>query len=313
MAAFVSKREQCVSDGPDYKNTEAVQNQHATHRDILNYGSKIYERKCAELEKLREQSLVELEDRIWGLANEDKERAVKEMYEQGQEQLMKFQENAKKEKEKAVKSECKRVEAYMKKQAMQQLQVADDASQWKLQEVLHDARIEFEVEKMLAIRQAREEEINHAIEDAARVARLEDNKRKKIILQAEKEKAVALKNLKLKMEQKQQEAVDETEEMCHRILVEEMRQCKEDHLAAMENMKREIEKSKNEYEALKVQLSEKENVRKKTETNLREVVQEFQQFIDLTNGFTKGQSEFLLPDVNLLQDMLKGAVSSCQK
>ena len=64
----------------------------------IEYGSKIYERKCAELERLREQSLVEHEERIWGLANEDKEQAVKETYEQGQEELKKFEEYAKKEK-----------------------------------------------------------------------------------------------------------------------------------------------------------------------------------------------------------------------
>ena len=68
------------------------------HHTCIEYGSKIYERKCTELERLREQSLVELEERIWGLANEDKEQAIKETYEQGQEELKKFEEYAKKEK-----------------------------------------------------------------------------------------------------------------------------------------------------------------------------------------------------------------------
>ena len=93
-------------------------------------------------------------------------------------------------KERALKAECKRIEAYMKKQATQQLQEAHDDSELRLKEVLHDARIEFEVEKMIAVRQSREDEIGHAIENAAKVADLEDKKRKKIILEAEKEKAV---------------------------------------------------------------------------------------------------------------------------
>lgn len=95
--------------------------------------------------------------------------------------------------EKAVKAECRRVEAYMKKQAQQQLEEANEAFQLQLKEALHDARIEFEVEKMLAIREAKEEEINHAVEEAARTADIEETKRKKIILQAEKEKAVSFK------------------------------------------------------------------------------------------------------------------------
>ena len=92
--------------------------------------------------------------------------------------------------EKAVRAECRRVEAYMKKQAQQQLEDANKTSQDQLKEALHDARIEFEVEKMLAIREAREEEINNAVEDAARTADIEEKKRAKIILEAEKEKAV---------------------------------------------------------------------------------------------------------------------------
>lgn len=92
--------------------------------------------------------------------------------------------------EKAVRAECRRVEAYMKKQAQQRLEDANKTFQDQLKEALHDARIEFEVEKMLAIREAREEEINSAVEEAAKTADIEEKKRTKIILEAEKEKAV---------------------------------------------------------------------------------------------------------------------------
>ena len=90
-----------------------------------------------------------------------------------------------------MRAECKRVEAYMKKQTQQQLEQAHETFQGQLKEALHDARIEFEVEKMLALREAREEEINTAVEDAARTAKIEETKRKKILLEAEKEKAVS--------------------------------------------------------------------------------------------------------------------------
>ena len=92
--------------------------------------------------------------------------------------------------EKAVRAECRRVEAYMKKQTQQQLEDANNTFQEQLKEALHDARIEFEVEKMLAVREAREEEINNAVEEAARTADIEEKKRTKIILEAEKAKAV---------------------------------------------------------------------------------------------------------------------------
>lgn len=78
----------------------------------------------------------------------------------------------------------------MKKQAQQQLEEANEKYQMQLKEALHDARIEFEVEKMLAVRKAREEEINHAVEDAARNAEMEEKKQKKMLMEAEKEKTV---------------------------------------------------------------------------------------------------------------------------
>ena len=88
----------------------------------------------------------------------------------------------------------------MKKQSQQKLEDANEAFQVQLKEALHDARIEFEVEKMLAIREVREQEISNAVEEAARTADMEETKRKKIILEAEKEKAVSMVPLKLALQ-----------------------------------------------------------------------------------------------------------------
>ena len=115
------------------------------------------------------------------------------------------------------------------------------------------------------------------------------------------------------MEKQQVEAVEKTKEECHEICLEEIRKCEEKHLLELEKLKLEIQERDDNYAELKVQLSQKENILKKTETKFLEVVHEFQEFIDLTKGFSKGQSEYLLPDINLLQDMLKGAASSCKK
>jgi uncharacterized coiled-coil protein SlyX len=115
------------------------------------------------------------------------------------------------------------------------------------------------------------------------------------------------------MEEEARNDIAETEKRCHLMSLEELRKYEETHLAEMDKLRKKITHQDSEYEDIKHQLSQKEKIRRKTETKLREVVEEFQNFIDLTKGFTKGQSEFLLPDVNLLQDMLKGAVLSCQK
>jgi len=92
--------------------------------------------------------------------------------------------------EKAVKAESKRVEALMKKLAAQQVQREKDEGQKRLEEALIKAREEFMLEQAEAVQQAREEECMIATEEAKRVAQVEEDKRKQLILAAEKEKQV---------------------------------------------------------------------------------------------------------------------------
>ena len=115
------------------------------------------------------------------------------------------------------------------------------------------------------------------------------------------------------MEKEREVAVAEAKERCHEILLEELRKCEERHLLELEKFKQEVLQRDGNYAAMKAQLSEKTMLLKKTETQLLEVVHEFQEFINLTKGFSKGQSEYLLPDINLLQDKLKEAVLACEK
>lgn len=94
-------------------------------------------------------------------------------------------------KENAVKAESKRVEAVMKKLAAQQVQREKDEGQKRLEEALVKAREEFLVEKSEAVQKAREEEHTTAADEAKKVAQAEEEKRKQIILAAEKEKQVS--------------------------------------------------------------------------------------------------------------------------
>ena len=79
----------------------------------------------------------------------------------------------------------------MKKIAAQQVQREKDEGQKRLEEGLVKAREEFMVEKAEAVQQAREEERTIAAEEAKRVAQTEEDKRKQLILAAEKEKQVS--------------------------------------------------------------------------------------------------------------------------
>ena len=78
----------------------------------------------------------------------------------------------------------------MKKLAAQQVQREKEEGQKRLEEALVKAREEYMVEKANAVQKAREEERVIATEEAKRVAQVEEDKRKQLILAAEKEKQV---------------------------------------------------------------------------------------------------------------------------
>ena len=80
----------------------------------------------------------------------------------------------------------------MKKLAAQQVQREKDEGQKRLEEAVVKAREEFMLEQAEAVQQAREEECMIAAEEAKRVAQVEEDKRKQLILGAEKEKQVDL-------------------------------------------------------------------------------------------------------------------------
>ena len=78
----------------------------------------------------------------------------------------------------------------MKKLAAQQVQQEKDEGQKRLEQALIQAREEFLVEKSEAIQKEREDGKALAAAEAKRVAKLEEEKRKSLILAAEKEKQV---------------------------------------------------------------------------------------------------------------------------
>lgn len=78
----------------------------------------------------------------------------------------------------------------MKKLAAQQVQREKEEGQKRLEEALVKAREEFVIEKAEAVQLTREEERGIAAEETKRVAQTEEDKRKQLILAAEKEKQV---------------------------------------------------------------------------------------------------------------------------
>lgn len=86
----------------------------------------------------------------------------------------------------------------MKKLAAQQVQREKEEGEKRLEEALVKAREEFLLEKSEAVQKAREEERVIAADEAKKVAQAEEEKRKQLILAAEKEKQVPVSDVEWK-------------------------------------------------------------------------------------------------------------------
>lgn len=91
-----------------------------------------------------------------------------------------------------MKAESKRMEALMKKLALQQVQQEKDEGEARLTEALEQAKKEFEIEKADVAKKSKAEGIAETQNQIQIILAQEEAKRKKIILNAEREKQVSL-------------------------------------------------------------------------------------------------------------------------
>lgn len=83
-----------------------------------------------------------------------------------------------------------------------------------------------------------------------------------------------------------------------------LQQLEEKHLEEIKLLEEEIKKKGSEKESVIKELEEEREIRNKVQERFHELVREFQNFIDTTGPFEKGQSDFML--ANFIQDIPAG-------
>ena len=112
-----------------------------------------------------------------------------------------------------------------------------------------------------------------------------------------------MKNLKERLKQEEKQAVLEMQEKCKKKEEEKLQQQKEVHLKEVKELESHIEEQVKLTEAAKDDTERILEMKGTVEEKLRNTLTSFQNFIDTTKGFNKGQSDFMLLDP--LKDLLE--------
>ena len=105
----------------------------------------------------------------------------------------------------------------------------------------------------------------------------------------------ALKTLKERLKQEEKEAVKKMEERCKKEEEEKLKQLEEKHEEHVQQLEKKTEEEREKTKVVQAELEE--IIQKKlVEEKLHNLAIEFQNFVDLTRGFDKGQADFMIPD-----------------
>ena len=114
----------------------------------------------------------------------------------------------------------------------------------------------------------------------------------------------ALKATREELHKHEQQVVQETKEKCEEEAEQRLHQLEEKQVEEIKLLKEEIMKREKEKENVLKELDKETELRNKIQEKFHELVKEFQNFIDTTGQFEKGQSDFML--ANFIQDIPAG-------
>lgn len=86
------------------------------------------------------------------------------------------------------------------------------------------------------------------------------------------------------------------EERCKQEEEQKLEQLHKSHQEHVQELEKKTEEERKKTEAVQTELDQTVLQKKKVEEKLHNLAVEFQDFVDLTKGFDKGQADFMIPD-----------------
>ena len=105
-----------------------------------------------------------------------------------------------------------------------------------------------------------------------------------------------MNNLKERLKQEEKQAVSQMKENCKKEEEMKLQEQKELHEREVKELEKRIEEQIRLTEDAKEETERIAELREKVEEKLKTTLASFQNFIDTTKGFNKGQADFLLQD-----------------
>jgi len=141
---------------PPYQFDEpkAAQLQVTTHDQIINVGQQVFQKEIDNQQRVFNEMLRNRENELRKQYENEKENALQLLRDEQALNIQKIKDESLKQQDRALKSEARRVEAIMKKQANVLVEEKIMEGQKKLEDALFKARENFDHEKDNTIKQA---------------------------------------------------------------------------------------------------------------------------------------------------------------
>ncbi|KFQ79048.1 Uncharacterized protein C6orf163 [Phaethon lepturus] len=267
-----------------------------THRDILEIGADIQEEQHKKKEAEIQERIEKMKAELWSQAERHKEDAVDKALREAAANHGAFVQDLKQKLRKELREEVRKAKAEMQQYMENEQKREAEAAEQRVAHRLQCALMECAREKMQAVAEARKQEREAALKEAARQHRkhLEQLKEEstfaeelyhKTVEQLNKEKCHEI-NIALSIKQKENQL--ETQK--------QLKEAEALHLDELEKVMVMLKAAEEQVKTLEQKLEIMTDWKDSLETEIQATRQAFQKYIDATfPNLSPGQADFILP------------------
>ncbi|XP_074006619.1 uncharacterized protein C6orf163 homolog [Numenius arquata] len=267
-----------------------------THRDILEIGADIQQEHHKKKEAEIQERIEKMKAELWSQAEMLKEEAVDKALKEASANHSAFVQDLKQKLGEELKEEVRKAKAEMKQYMEEEQKKEAEATEQRMAHRVQCVLMECARDKMQAVAEARKEERERALREAAIQHRknieqlkeesmLAEEQYQKIIEQLNKEKSHEI-NTALRLAQKENQT--ETEK--------QLREAETLRLDELEKVTIARKAAEGQVKSLTQKLEEMTDWKDRLETEIQEIRQAFQKYIDATfPNLSPGQADFILP------------------
>ncbi|XP_052637521.1 uncharacterized protein C6orf163 homolog [Harpia harpyja] len=267
-----------------------------THRDILEIGADIqqeqHEKKEAEIQERIEKMKAEL----WAQAEMHKEDAVDKALKEAAANHSAFVQDLKQKLGKELREEVRKAKAEMQQYMEDEQKREAEAAEQRMAHRIQCTLMEYAREKMQAVAEARKQEREAALKEAARQHRKHLEQLKEESMLAEELYRKSIEQLNTEKCHEFNIALSITRKENQIETEKQLKEAETVHLDELEKVMATLKAAEEQVKTLTQQLEKMTDWKDSLETEIQATRQAFQKYIDATfPNLSPGQADFILP------------------